>query len=77
VFKNLVLRKIVGHEMDEVSGEWRRLHNGELNDLYSSSNIIQAIKSRRMRRRWNEACMGERTDAYRVLVGKSEGRRHL
>jgi len=49
VFQNRVLRRIFGHKRDEVTGEWRKLHNEELNDLYSSPNIIRAIKSRRMR----------------------------
>jgi hypothetical protein len=48
VFKNRVLRRIFGRERDEVTGEWRRLHNKELNDLYSSPNVIRVIKSRRM-----------------------------
>jgi hypothetical protein len=49
VFKNRVLKRIFGSKRDEVTGEWRRLHNEELNDLYSSPNIIRVIKSRRMR----------------------------
>ena len=51
VFENKVLRRIFGPRRDEVTGEWRRLHNEELNDLYSSANIVRVIKSRRMR--WN------------------------
>ena len=76
LFENRVLRKIFGHRMDEVTGEWRRLHNEELNGLYSSLNIIWVIK---LRMRWagNVACMGERRGAYRVLVGKHEGKRSL
>jgi len=58
-------------------GEWRRLHNEELNDLYSSPNIVRVIKSRRMRWAGHVARMGEERGAYRVLVGKPEGRRPL
>ena len=77
VFENMVLRKIFGPRRDEVTGEWRRLHNEELNDLYSSSNIVRVIKSRRMRRAGHVARMGEERVVYRVLVGKSEGKRPL
>ena len=62
---------------DEVTGEWRKLHNEELNDLYCSPNIVRVIKSRRMRWVGHVACMGERRGVYRVLVGKSEGNRPL
>jgi len=58
-------------------GEWRRLHNEELNDLYCSPNIVRVIKSRRMRWAGNVARMGEETGVYRVLVGKPEGSRPL
>jgi hypothetical protein len=59
----------------KVTGKWRRLHNGEFNGLYSSSNTIQVIKSRRMRWDGHVACLEERKAAYRVLVGKPEGKR--
>ena len=63
--------------MDEVTGEWRRLRNEELNNLYSSPNIVREIKSRRMRWAKHVAHMGEVRGVYRVLVGKPEGRRPL
>jgi hypothetical protein len=69
VFENRVLRRIFGPRRDEVTGEWSKLHNEELNDLYSSPNIVQVIKSRRMRWAGHVACMGERRGVYRVLVG--------
>ena len=69
--------RIFGPRRDEVTGEWRRLHNEELNDLYSSPNIVRVIKSRRMRWAGHVACMGEGRGVYRVLVGKLEGRRPL
>jgi hypothetical protein len=72
-----VLRRIFGPRRNEVTGEWRRLHNEELIDLCSSPNIVRVIKSRRMRWAGHVACMGERRGAYRVLVGKPEGRRPL
>jgi hypothetical protein len=77
VFGNRVLRRIFGPKRDEVTGEWRRLRNEELNDMYSSPNIIQVIKSRRMRRAEHVAHMGKRRGAYRILVGRPEGRRPL
>jgi len=77
VFENMVLRRIFGPRRDEVTGERRRLHNEELNDLYSSSNIARVIKSRRMRWTGHVACMGEERGVYRILVGKPEGRRPL
>ena len=76
VFQNMVLRRIFGPRSDEVTGEWRRLHNEELNDLYSSPNIVRVIKSRRMRWAGHMARMGEERGVYRVLVGKPEGRNH-
>jgi hypothetical protein len=77
VCENRVLRKIFGPKRDEATGEWRRLHNEELNDLYSSPNIIRVIKSRRMRWVRRVARMGEDRGAYRILVGRPEGRRPL
>ena len=77
VLENMVLRRIFGARRNEVTGEWRRLHNEELNDLYSSPNIVRVIKSRRMRLAGHVAHMGEERGAYRVLVGKPEGKRSL
>jgi hypothetical protein len=77
VFENRVLRRIFGPKKDEVTGEWRRHHNKELNVLYSSPNIIRVIKSRRMRWAGHVARMGEGRGAYRILVGRLEGRRPL
>jgi hypothetical protein len=77
VFENRVLRRMFGLKMDEVTGEWRKLHGEELNDLYSSPNIIRVIKSRRMRLAWHVARLRERRGAYTVLVGKPEGKRSL
>jgi len=74
---NMVLRRIFGPRRGEVTGEWRRLHNEELNDLYSSPNIVRVIKSRRMRWAGHVARMGEERGVYRVLVGKLEGKRPL
>jgi hypothetical protein len=74
VFENTVLRGIFGPRRDEVTGEWRRQHNEELNDLYSLPNIVQVIKSRRMRWAGHVARMGEERGVYRVLVEKPEGR---
>ena len=77
MFENRVLKKIFGPKRDEVTGEWRKLHNEELNDLYSSPNIIRVIKSRRMRWLGHVARMGERKGAYRVVVRKPEKNRPL
>jgi len=74
VFENRVLRRIFGPERDEVTGDWRKLHTEELNDLYSLSNIVRVVKSRRMRWAGHVARMGERRGLYRVLVGKPEGK---
>jgi hypothetical protein len=77
VFENMLLRRIFGLRRDEVMGEWRRLDNEELNDLYCSSNIVWVIKLRRMRWVGHVAYMGEKRGMYRVLVGKPEGKRPL
>ena len=76
-FENMVLRRIFGPRRDEVKGECRRLHNEELNDLYSSTNILWVIKSRRMRWAGHVARMGEEREMYRFLLGKPEGKRPL
>jgi hypothetical protein len=77
VSENMVLRRIFGPRRDEVTGIRRRLHNEELNDLYSSPNIVRVIKSRRMRWAGHVARMCEERGVYRVLVGKPEGKRPL
>jgi hypothetical protein len=77
VFENRVLRRIFGPKRDEVTGEWRKLRNEELHDLYSSPSIIRIIKARRMRWAGHVARMGEKRNAYRLLVGKPEGKRPL
>ena len=70
VFENKVLRRIFGPRRDEVTGDWTRLHNEQLNDLYSSHNIVLVIKWRRMRWAGHVAHMVEERGVYRVLVGK-------
>jgi len=77
VFENMVLRRIFGPRREEETGEWGRLHNEEINDLYSSPNIVRMLKSRRMRWAGHVARMGEERVVYRVLVGKPEGNRPL
>jgi hypothetical protein len=77
VFENRVLRRLFGLKRDEVTGEWRKLHNEELRDLYFSPSIIRIIKSRRMRWVGHVARMGEKRNAYRLLVGKPEKKRPL
>jgi hypothetical protein len=72
VIENMVLRRIFGPKRDKVTGERRKLRSEELNDLYCSPNIIQAIKSRSLRWVGHISHMGERRGVYRVLVGKPE-----
>jgi hypothetical protein len=76
VFENRILRRIFGPKRDEVTGEWRKLHNEEFHDLYSSSNIVRVMKSR-MRWAGHVARMGEERGVYTVSVGKPEGKRLL
>jgi len=77
VFENMVLRRIFGRWREEVTGELRRLHNEELNNLYHLPNIVRVIRSRRMKWAGHVARMGEERGVCRVLVGKPEGRRPL
>ena len=77
VFENRVLRRTFGPKRDEVTGEWRKLRNGELNDLYRSPNIVRGIKSRRMWWAGHVERMRERRGVYRVLVRKPEGKKPL
>ena len=72
-----MLRRIFGPKRDEVTGEWRKLHTEELNDLYCSPNIVRVIKSRRMRWAWHVAHMRQRRGACRFLVGKPSLKDHL
>ena len=77
VFENRVLRRVFGPKRDEVAGEWRKLHNEELIDLYSLPNIVRVIKSRRMKWVGHVALMGQGRGMHRVLVGKPETKRPL
>jgi hypothetical protein len=77
VFENRVLKRIFSPKWDEVTGEWRKTHNGELHNLYSSPDTITQIKSRRMRWAGHVTRMGEGRNVYKVLVGKPEGKRSL
>ena len=77
MFENRVLRRIFGPRKDGVTGEWRKLNNEELNDLYCSPNIVRLIKSRRMRWAGHVARMEEGRGVHKVLVGKPEGKRPL
>jgi hypothetical protein len=77
VFENRVLRRNFGPKRDEVTREWRKIHNEDLNDLYSSPNIVRVVKFGRIRWAGHLASKGERRGMYRVLVGKPEGKRLL
>jgi hypothetical protein len=77
VLENGMLRKIFGPKRDEVTGKWRRLHNGELYDVYSSANIFRPIKSRRMKLLGYAGPMRKRSGAYSILWGKLRERDHL
>jgi hypothetical protein len=77
MFESRVLMTTFGPKRDEVKEEWRKLHNGELHNLYSSPSIIRQTKSRRMRWAGHVACMGENRKVYMVLAGKPEGKRPL
>jgi hypothetical protein len=77
VFENRVLRRVFGPKSDEVTGEWRKLHNEELNDPYSLPNIVRVVKSRRMRWTGHVAHMGKARGVYRVLVERPEGKMPL
>jgi hypothetical protein len=72
-----MLRRIFGPKRDEVTEDWRKLHNEDLHNLYSSPNIIRMIKSRRMRWAGHVTRMGETRNASKILVGKPEGKRQL
>jgi len=76
VFENIVLRRIFGHRKDEVTGEWRRLYNEELNDLYSSHNSVRVVKSRRMRWAGHVARMDEKRGVYGVWWENRSERDH-
>jgi hypothetical protein len=77
MFENRVLRRMFGPKRDEVVGGWRKLHNEELHNLYTSPNIIRTFKSRRMRGAGHVARIGEKRNPYRIFVGKPEGKRPL
>jgi hypothetical protein len=77
VFESGVLRRILGPKRDEVTGEWRKLYDEELRELYSSRTVIRMIKSRMMRWTGHVARMGTKKNAYRLLVGRPEGKRPL
>ena len=77
MFGNKVLRKIYGPKRDEMTGEWRRLHNEELHGLYDSPDVVRIMKSRRLRWAGHVARMGEKRRLYSIVVGKPEGKRPL
>ena len=76
-FFQYLLRNIYGDKRDEITGEWRKLHNAELHSLHSSPNIIRNLKSRRLRWAGHVARMEQSRNAYRVFVGKPESKRPL
>ena len=76
MFENRVLRRVFGRKRDEVTGDWRKLHNEELRDLYFLLNIVRVVKSRRMRWAGHVARLGEGRGVHRVLMGKPEGKNH-
>jgi transcription termination factor 2 len=77
MFENGILRRLYGPKREEVTGEWRKLHNEEIHILYEIPNIVRQMKSRRMRWAGHLARMGEERKVYRVLMGKPEGKRPL
>ena len=77
MFENRVLRRVFEPKRDEVTGEWSKVHNEELSDLYPLPNFVRVVKSRRMRWEGHVAHMGQRRGVHRVLVGKPEGKRPL
>jgi hypothetical protein len=77
MLENRLMRRILGPKRDKMTGGWIKLHSEELHDLYSSPSIIRIIESRRMRWAGNAERMGEKRNAYRLLVGKQEGKRPL
>jgi hypothetical protein len=77
VIENRVLRRVFGPKKDGLTGGWRKLHNEELHDLYTSQSIIRIIKSKRMRWAWHVERMGEKRNVYKILVGNPEGKRPL
>jgi hypothetical protein len=77
VFEKRVLRRIFGPKKDEVTEDWRKLRNEELHNMYSSPNVIRMMKSRIMRCLGHVARMGEKRNAYRILVGRPEGNRPI
>jgi hypothetical protein len=77
VFENRVLRRIFGPKREEVARDWRRLHNEELHNVYTSPDIVMMVKSRKMRWMGHGARMGEMRNAYKILTGESEGKRPL
>jgi len=77
MFENRVLRRVFGPKRDEVTGEWRKLHNKELSDLFSLPNIVRVVKSRRIKWAGHVVCMVKGRGVYRFMVGKPEGKRPL